>query len=96
MASSISNAEIVALLEADVPVSDISDENEESEPDFIGNHTDSDTDGENDKQDDCNLHNKIQTQCANAKWLPVDVLYVPQKFKFTAYSRPKKGAFVVF
>mgnify|MGYP000498195117 CR=1 FL=1 len=45
-----------------------------------GNHSDSD------KQDSCNVHNRMQTQSANAKWLPVDMSYV------TLRSGPKKGA----
>jgi hypothetical protein len=48
--NSLCSIEIVGLLENHDPVSDLSGNSEDSEPDFTGNHCDSDSDGENGKE----------------------------------------------
>jgi hypothetical protein len=40
----MSSPEIVNLLETDVPLSDFSGKSAESEPDYTGNHSDSESD----------------------------------------------------
>ena len=86
--SCLSGAEIVELLEADDPVSDIdiSDESAESEPDYTSNHSDSESDGEN-VENSSGVQNKSQTR---DNWLPVDMSYVPNRFLFSAHSGPKR------
>jgi hypothetical protein len=90
--NSLSNVEIVGLLENDDPVSDLSCDSEDSEPDFTGNHCDSDSnsDSENDKEnksDACNI-----TQTHSVQWQNVDDFYVPSKFTFSSACGAKKSA----
>jgi hypothetical protein len=88
--NSLCSVEIVGLLENDDPVSDLSGESEDSEPDFSGNHCDSHSDSENDKEnlsDACNI-----TQTHSIQWQNVDDFYVPNKFMFSSVCGAKKSA----
>ena len=88
----LSGAEIVELLEADDPVSDIdiSDESAESEPDYTGNHSDWDSDGENDEENSSGVQKKSQTM---DNWLSVDMLYVLNRFPFFLTIWTKKECY---
>lgn len=80
---SISSGEIVTLLEANESVSDFSDDSEDSEPDFTGNQSISDSEIEGDG------NNEVTKQLG---WQTVNESYVPNKFPFSGVYGPKRSA----
>jgi hypothetical protein len=86
--NSLCSVETVGLLEHDDPVSDLSGESEDNEPDFTEKHCDSDS--ENDKEYQSDARNITQTN--SVQWQNVDDFYVPNKFMFSSVCGAKKSA----
>jgi hypothetical protein len=90
----ISSPQIVNLLEIDEPVSDFSGESTESEPDYVGNKSDSESDNGIGEENSDEASNPTQTHNVDWVWRADDGSYTPNKFPFSGICGTKKEHFV--